>query len=136
MLPTQNHPSIQDCSYVSIFAKDVQNLLLDDSPGSPYKTDDFLQLIPCIWYVNVYKNHVFKLFKSSSNSIQTEVYSDILEQKKKVIDALLHIGMKSEENINTLKLDIRINSNKFNKVIENEKNGNTGNVWQIRRYYL
>ena len=57
MLPTQNHPSIQDCSYVSIFAKDVQNpvsythlyprreveIIPEDIPLEiPYEDDDLL----------------------------------------------------------------------------------------------
>ena len=83
------------------------------------KTDSFIQ---------VYKTYISGLNNPSEDSIHTDFYTKTLNKKQGLVNSLIKAGLKSESNLNTLKLDIRINSKEFNKIIENEKNGNTRNV--------
>tara|TARA_R100000789_G_scaffold95873_1_gene96784 strand:- start:104 stop:604 length:501 start_codon:yes stop_codon:yes gene_type:complete len=83
------------------------------------KTDSFMQ---------IYKTYISELKNPSEDSVLTDFYTKTLNKKQDIINSLINTGLKSEFKLNTLKLDIRINSNQFNKIIANEKNGNNRNV--------
>ena len=79
-------------------------------------------------FIRIYKTYLTELNDNSENSIQTDIYTETLSKKQDIINSLIKVGLKSDLNLNTLKLDNRINSNRFDKIIKDEKNGNTRNV--------
>lgn len=79
-------------------------------------------------FIVIYREIIEELL-SIDNKGNTDTYIDILNQKKTCINNLISIDLKSEKNLNKLKLEYRINKNTYNKRIKKLKNdGNITNV--------